>query len=79
MKFFILLLLCTQVVLSLPALDPYQVLGLPPRASRQQIRRAFKELSLQYHPDINPNEQKRYQTIIEAYETLKKASTEEEA
>lgn len=77
MKFFLLLLLCTQVF-ALPKLDPYQVLGLPPRASRQQIRRAFKELSLQYHPDINPNEQKKYQTIIEAYETLKKSSSEEE-
>lgn len=74
MRFLLLLLLCIQVLFALPSLDPYQVLGLPPRASRQQIRRAFKELSLQYHPDINPNEQKRYQTIIEAYETLKKTS-----
>jgi preprotein translocase subunit Sec63 len=66
----IILILCGYFLASaipIDATDPYQVLQLSPGASRQEIRRAFKELSLQYHPDINPGARKHYQRIIEAY------------
>lgn len=47
--------------------NPFEVLQLPNGASKQDIRKAFKELSLQYHPDINPASRKHYERIIEAY------------
>lgn len=49
-----------------------EVLNLPPGASGQEIRKVFKELPLQYHPDVNPAAKQRYERIIEAYEALKK-------
>ena len=53
------------------ALDPYAELGLSPMATLPQIKRAFKDLSLKYHPDQNPAHKEKYQRIIQAYETLK--------
>jgi DnaJ-class molecular chaperone len=52
--------------------SPLEVLNLPPGASRQEIRKAFKELPLQYHPDISYSARKHNERIIEAYEALKK-------
>jgi preprotein translocase subunit Sec63 len=72
------LLLCPLLAATAPErpLDPYEVLQLTAGASRQEVRRAFKELSLQYHPDINPGARRHYQRIIEAYEALKKVINE---
>lgn len=34
--------------------NPYDILGVPKRASDEDIRRAFRKLAKQYHPDLNP-------------------------
>lgn len=55
--------------------SPYQELGLPQGSSWNAVKKAFKELSLQYHPDRHPDpdsHRQRYQQIIEAYEEIKK-------
>jgi curved DNA-binding protein CbpA len=35
--------------------DPYAVLGLPPTATREQVRRAYRTLLRQNHPDTRPH------------------------
>ncbi|XP_053992390.1 dnaJ homolog subfamily C member 21-like isoform X2 [Hylaeus volcanicus] len=52
----------------------YQVLGVEKNATSDQIKKAFKEMALKWHPDKNPNNTKEVQnmfiSIQEAYETL---------
>uniref|UniRef100_A0A914CCL6 J domain-containing protein n=1 Tax=Acrobeloides nanus TaxID=290746 RepID=A0A914CCL6_9BILA len=53
--------------------DYYSVLGLPINASDKDIKRAYHELALKYHPDKNrgnPAATSKYQEIKEAYEKL---------
>jgi curved DNA-binding protein CbpA len=35
------------------SLNPYEVLGLSSKANKEEIKEAFKSLSLKYHPDKN--------------------------
>lgn len=63
-------------VSSLPGMelkDYYQVLGLQPGATLTEIKKAYRQLALQYHPDKNNNDPyaaSRFAEIKEAYETL---------
>jgi len=47
------------------------VLGLPPNATRQQIKRRYRSLAKRYHPDRG-GDQRQMQRIIAAYELLMK-------
>jgi preprotein translocase subunit Sec63 len=47
------------------------VLGLPPNATRQQIKRRYRTLAKRYHPDRG-GDQRQMQRIIAAYEFLMK-------
>ena len=47
------------------------VLGLPPNATPQQIKRRYRALAKRYHPDRGGNQQ-QMQRIIAAYEYLTK-------
>ena len=47
------------------------VLGLPPNATPQQIKRRYRALAKRYHPDKGGNQQ-QMQRIIAAYEYLTK-------
>ena len=51
----------------------YRRLRLPPQASEQQIRRAYRQLAHDVHPDTNPEDPqaaRRFQQITEAYDIL---------
>ena len=51
----------------------YKNLGIDEKASKDEIKKAFRSLSLKYHPDRNPNNSEavsKFQKINEAYETL---------
>lgn len=53
--------------------DYYAVLGVPPEASREQIKRRFRNLARDSHPDANPGDpeaEARFRDIAEAYEVL---------
>lgn len=49
------------------------VLGLPPDATRQQIKRRYRELAKKYHPDRG-GDQNEMRRIIAAYQLLMKSS-----
>lgn len=40
------------------AKDYYQILGIPRNASEDEIKRAYRKLAMQYHPDRNPGKEK---------------------
>lgn len=54
--------------------DPYKVLGVSPDASDEEIKRAYRRLAKEYHPDRNPGDEaaaKKMQQINAAYEQIK--------
>lgn len=51
-------------------MDPYAVLGISRDASEDEIKRAFKKLALQNHPDKNPGNEERFKEINTAYQVL---------
>ena len=54
--------------------DHYKVLGVPPIAKREEIKKAYKEKAKKYHPDLNPNSrefaEEKMKEIVSAYDTL---------
>ena len=53
--------------------DPYRVLGVAPDASDGEIKRAYRKLARQYHPDRNPGDaaaEERFKAIQAAYEQV---------
>jgi len=53
--------------------DYYQVLGVDKTSSEKEIKRAFRRLARQCHPDVNPDDpqaEERFKEINEAYEVL---------
>lgn len=53
--------------------DYYKVLGVSKDADKDAIRKAFRKLARQYHPDLNPNNKEaedKFKEINEAYEVL---------
>jgi len=53
--------------------DYYNILGVKRDASQQEIKKAYRHLARQHHPDVNPNDKSaeaRFKEINEAYEVL---------
>lgn len=53
--------------------DFYTLLGVSRSASEEEIKKAYRKLAIQFHPDRNPGDKKaedKFKEITEAYETL---------
>ncbi|MCX7681358.1 MAG: J domain-containing protein [Anaerolineae bacterium] len=53
--------------------DYYRILGVDRNASEQEIKRAYRRLARQFHPDVNPGNkqaEEKFKEINEAYEVL---------
>lgn len=51
----------------------HAVLGIKPEATPAEVKKAFKELAFQYHPDRNPHNpvaEERFKELVEAYSHL---------
>ena len=56
-----------------PERSAYEVLGLDPAATKDEIKKRYRELARQYHPDVNqknPSAAKIFNQVTQAYKTL---------
>lgn len=54
--------------------DYYEVLGLTREASPEEVKRAYRKMAIQYHPDKNPGDaqaEENFKEAAEAYEVLR--------
>ncbi|CAG0917063.1 unnamed protein product, partial [Notodromas monacha] len=66
-------ILSTFVIFALATRDFYSILGVPRSASKNQIKKAYRNLAKELHPDKNqgdPDAQQKFQDLGAAYEAL---------
>lgn len=50
--------------------DYYKILGVSRESSKDEIKKAYRQLSKQFHPDVNPDGADKFKEIAEAYDVL---------
>src|SRR5438445_1472869 len=57
--------------------DYYELLGISRNASESEIKKAFRALARELHPDVSdaPDAEERFREVVEAYEVLSKSET----
>ena len=58
--------------------DYYKVLGVPQSATDTEVRRAYRKLAKQNHPDANPGKEDRFKEISAAYDVLSEPAKRKE-
>lgn len=59
--------------------DYYKILGIPTDSNKAEIKQAYRNLALKFHPDKNPNNkeaEEKFKEVAEAYEILIKQKEE---
>ena len=51
-------------------MDFYKTLGIDKKASKDEVKKAYRKLAHQYHPDKKGGDEKKFKEINEAYSTL---------
>ena len=54
--------------------DPFDILGIDPSASKEEVTQAYRKLAKKYHPDINPGNreaERKMREVNAAYEQIK--------
>jgi len=54
-------------------MDYYETLGVPRTATEEEIKKAYRKLAMQYHPDRNPGDKEaeiKFKQVQQAYDTL---------
>lgn len=65
-----------------PVPDPYRILGLGRGATIDEVKRAYRRLAKEHHPDLKQGDkeaEQRFREIQAAYDLLKKAEERKEA
>lgn len=73
MRTILSLILLSYVAVAIAGRDFYKILGVSQDASDNDIKKAYRKLSLKYHPDKNQGDevaQKKFMDVTEAYEVL---------
>jgi len=58
----------------------YDILGVEPNSSDDEIKSAFRKLALKYHPDHNPgdmNAERKFKEVVNAYEVVRNSEKRE--
>src|SRR4026208_1356989 len=56
--------------------DYYEILGVSKNASAEEIKKSYRKVAMQYHPDRNPGDkssEEKFKEAAEAYEILSDA------
>lgn len=60
------------------AKSPYEILGVSPNASKDEVAKAYRKLAKKYHPDLNPGDEtaaRKMSEINAAYDDIKNGRT----